>query len=241
MIKRRVWIPLAAVILAVAMIAAGLLFYSVLKLNVLVTDYLLLIGAVLVLFLYTIGVLLFYGVYKRGSTLRRVRRVIGVILAIVLAAVCFAGTYVLYGINKTKDRIATKPISEIKAIMGVYVMKDDPAQSLEDLGGYQVGVLGDLGDEKINSNYAIEQIDSVLGTPVTALSYPGITDAAGAIRDGNVQALAVNKNFLSLLNDTESFNGFADEMRLIDEIRVPISATQDNTPDLIQPGETAKA
>ena len=56
------------------------------KLIVLTTDYLLLVIAVAVLFVYIAGVLLFFGMRRKRSPGRRVRRIIGIVLSLVFAA-----------------------------------------------------------------------------------------------------------------------------------------------------------
>ena len=233
MIKRRFWIPIASAVMAIVLLASALFFYKLLKLNLLVSEYMALIGAVLLLFVYVIGVLLFYGVRRKRSVMRRIRRIIALILAAVLTFGCIYGFVMLTSIEKTMNTIVAKPEENDRAIVGVYVKKDDPASALGDMADYTYAVLGELGNEKINSNYAIAKINEQLNAEVAVISYPGITDAAIALRDGEVQALAVNKSFLSLLDETESLKGYADEMKLIDEIRVPNTATLENTPIII--------
>ena len=230
MLKRRVWIPIASAVFAVALIAAVLFFYSLLKVDILITELLLLVAAVLVLFLYVAGVLLFYGLHRKRSAMRRVRRIIGVVLSLVITFGCGFGAILMRDVNKTKNSVIAKPEEQNRAIVGVYVMKDDAAQTVGDTGGYSFAVLGDLGAEKINSNYAIGKINESIGTSVNVLSFSGITDAASALKNGDVQAMAVNKNYLMLLDDTESFSGFADNLRLVGEIPVPNTATLENTP-----------
>ena len=94
-------------------------------------------------------------------------------------------------------------------------------------------MLAALGDEKLHSNYALGMINKAVGSPVDAVSYAGIADAAEALMNGDVQALAVNKSFLSLLDNTESYESFTGDIRQIDEITVPRSATLENTAIII--------
>ena len=76
MVKRRVWRPIASAIFAVTVIAAALFFYSLLKVDILIPEILLLVAAVLLLLLYVAGVLRFYGLRRKRSVARRVRRII---------------------------------------------------------------------------------------------------------------------------------------------------------------------
>ena len=229
MLKRSKWRPIAIAILAVLLLAAMLFFFFLLRLDVLPALYLLLIAAVVVLFVYTAGVLLFFGMHRKCSPARRVRRIIGIVLSAILSVAFVFGAVILNRVDQTKNAVIARPDDAPRAIMGVYVANDDSAQTLADLGRHKFGVLAGLGDEKLHSNYALGIISEAVGAPVEAVSYVGITDAAEALMNGDVQALAVNKSFLTLLNDTESFASFSDEIRLVDDITVPRSATLDNT------------
>lgn len=238
MLKRRVWKPIAASLFTIVLLSVLILFYMLLRVDFLIPEYLILVVAVFILFLYLIGVLLFYGIRRKRSTARRIRRIFGVILSVIMIAGCISGSIMLLRIDQAKSSV-TKVGSGIRALIGVYVKKDDPAQSLNDLADYPVAVLIP-GNERINSNYALGKIAESTGNLLAASEYPGITDAAKALRDGDVRAMAVNESYLSLLKDSESLKGFSDELRLIDEIAVPITATQDNTPELIG-GEDSSA
>ena len=233
MMKRRVWLPVALIVFFAALLAAALFLYSILKVDILLNEYVELLAAVLAFFLFVTGVLLLYGMRRKPSVMRRVRRILGVLLALILIAACVYGALVIFRLDRAKNNVIAKPDEQMRAIVGVYVKTEDPAQKLEDLRDHTFGVLGNLGSEKINSNYALGQINEQLNTAVSVTSYPGITDAAAALRDGEVQAIAVNKNYLSLLDDTETYSGFASNLRLVAEIRVPSTATMDNTMDLV--------
>lgn len=233
MLKRSKWRPIAIAILAILLLAASVFFFFILRLNILPDLYHLLIAAVIVLLVYICGVLLLFGMRKKGSPSRRVRRIIGIVLSIILSAAFLFGTVILNRVDQTKKAVITNPEDSPRAVIGVYVLKDDPAKTLSELGGHKFAVLAGLGDEKLHSNYALGIINEAVGSPVDAASYYSIVDAAAALNSGEVQALAVNKGFLALLDDTESFATFSDELRLIDQIAVPRSASLENTAILV--------
>ena len=241
MLKRSKWRPIAIAVLAVLLIAAALFFYFLLKLDVLPRLYLLLIAAVVVLLVYMAGVLLFFGMHKKRSPARRVRRIIGIVLSVILSVAFIFGSVILNRVDQTKNAVIVRPDDAPRAVVGVYVSNDDSAQTLADLADHKFAVLAGLGDEKLHANYALGVINEAVGSPVEAVSYSGITDAASALINGDVQALAVNKSFLSLLKDTESFASFSDEVRLVEEITVPRSATLENTAILVDGSDQADA
>ena len=86
MLKRSKWRPIATVTVAILLLAAVAFFFFVLKLDVLPSEYLLLVVAVAVLFVYVVGVLLFFGMRRKRSPARRVRRIIGIVLSVILSA-----------------------------------------------------------------------------------------------------------------------------------------------------------
>lgn len=238
MIKKRVWKPLAGIIYLILLLSVVVFFYILLDLNILPDKYLLLvIGAYAVLMVLT-ALLLYLGInHKHHSQARRIQRIAGVILAFVLAGVSLAGSFVLLRVGRTKDNIATKPDDEFSAVVSVYVKNDDPAQTLADLNGYRTAVLAGIGDESVNSNYAVDQINAQLGEKLEPVAFRGVTDAAIALRDGEADAIAVNSNFFSMLSDTETLSGFVSELRLVGEIGVPTGTTLDSLAIVVQDPE----
>ncbi len=233
MLKRSKWRPIALSFFFILFLAVAIFFYFLLKLDILPLKYLIPIAAVIALLVCLVGFLLFYRMRKKRSHARRVRRIFGIILSCLFTIALLFGAVVLNRIDETKNAVIAQPESSPRSVVGVYVQKDDPAASLADTADYRYAVLGELGVEKLHANYALGRINESIGSAVEAVSYANITDAADALRSGDVQALAVSKSFLSLLKDTADYAAFPDEVKLIDEIVVPQSATFDNTPILV--------
>ena len=236
MLKRRVWIPLAGVIFAVTLAAVALFFHTLLKVDFLIGDYLALVVAIFAFIVYLSGVLLFFGMRKKPSSLRRVRRIIGILLCVVVTVGSLIGAYLLNGVSRAKETVTTVETNRVAAVIGIYVKKDDAAQTLADTAQYPYGVLFS-GNEKIYTNYILGEIKEQIGTEVSANVYPGISDLAGALRDESVKAIAVNKVYLSLLSESENYRSFSDEIRLIDEIPVSSAVTLDDVQLFIKPAD----
>ena len=234
MLNSSKWKPIALSIFFVLLIAAAVFFFFLLRLAILPLEYIILITAVVLLLVCMVGVLFFYRLHKKRSKVRRIRRIIGIVLAAFLTFAFLLGVVILNRVEKTKNAVIAQPNSNPRAVVGVYVKKADPAVSLSDMSGYRFAFLGDLGVEKLHSNYALGKINESIGSSVVAVSYASITDAVDAFLLDDVQAIAVNKSFLSLMADSDTYAGFPDEIRLIDEIVVPQSATLENTPILIE-------
>lgn len=233
MLKSKKWRPIALSVFFILLIAAAVFFYFLLKLDILPLKYLIPLAAVILLFVCLIGFLLFYRMRKKRSKARRIRRIIAIVLSLIFTTVFLFGSVFLKRVDDTKNAVVVQPDSTPRAIVGIYVKTDDPAANLSDTTGYRYGVLAGLGVEKLHANYALGKINESIGTSVEAYSFSSITDAADALRNGNVQALAVSKNFINLLKETDDYAAFSDEIRLIDQIAVPQDATLDNTPILV--------
>ena len=230
MLKRSVWRPIALSILVILLLAVAVFFYFLLVLDILPVKYLIPIIAVFVLLVTVSGLLLFYRIRKKRSPARRVRRIIGVVLSVLLIAVCVYGSVVLNHANEAKHAVVAQPENNPKSVVGIYVKSDDKAKELSEMASYRYAVLPGLGDEMLYANYALVQLKDRFGTPVDAVPFAGIADAADALISGDIQALAVSKGFLALLSDTEGYEEFEDSVRLIEEIVVPRTATLAETP-----------
>lgn len=87
-------------------------------------------------------------------------------------------------------------------VVGVYVMADDPAQKLADTDGYAFGCLSTQDRE--NTDKTISQISAKVTTAQEPAGYDSVFDLAGALYDGQVQAILLNQSFVSLLEDEGS-------------------------------------
>lgn len=234
MLKRSKWKPIALSFYFILLAAVAVFFIFLLKLNILPLAFLLPLCIIIALFVCLIGWLFFYRIRKKPSKLRRIRRIFGIVLSVLLTAVCVMGAVIFYRAEEAKSSVSTQPDSTPRAVIGVYVRADDPAESLSEMADYRFAFLGELGVEKLHSNFALGRINEIVGASVDAVSYASITDAADALRSDDVNALAVNKSLFSLLSDTEAYTSFTQQLRLIEEIPVPQSATMENTPILIE-------
>lgn len=221
MLRKRIWKPLAGAIFFLTLLAAFFFCRALIKLDVLPTNYMFIILGAVALLLAAGALLLYAGINKKPSAGRRVRRIAGGALCGVLILGCGIAGYAISKLDKTKEDVA-KAEYDVKAVVGVYVPKDDPAQTLSDAAGYTIGVLS--GYEESNSLYALGEIGKIKGSAADSRNYADITAAAAALRSGEVRALAVNTSYLALLQDSEEFNSFSSEIRLIESINIPVDS-----------------
>ena len=186
----------------VVLVAEGLFVWLLMKTGLVPGKYLILLGVALLLIA---GLVLFLS----WNMQKPLRLVIAILLTVALVAgLMFAGSYVIKGLN-TAEQI-TEVTVEI-ADVGVYVLQDDPAQSVNDTKEYTFGILSELDRE--NTDKAVVQIADALDAELDVQEYPGLAELADALTGGEVQALILNSAFVDLLSDMEGYEEVEEQLR----------------------------
>ena len=134
------------------------------------------------------------------------------IVALVLAAAMLYGAVALGSVQHAITDIADK--SAETDITCVIVNTDDPAQSIDDIKGYLLGILEDRDTE--NTQSLLQQLQEKLGAAEhTAYASPALlTDA---LYDDQVGAILLNKGDIPLLEEQEGYADFSDRTRILYE------------------------
>lgn len=138
------------------------------------------------------------------------RRIIGWIISVVVIAVCVVGTSVLAKAYSTMSSVTNTTVS---AVVGVYVMKDDPAQSFEDAHDYVFGVANSYDVE--NTQKAMEELQDQFGKALDVENFDTVFAMVDALYNGEVGAIILNSAYVSVLEGFEAYQGFADQTRLL--------------------------
>lgn len=233
MIHHNEWLPIAIIIMIVE---AGLEAYALIRLfmlNMLPDRYLLVIALIMVLSLLVTGMLLFMGMkHHRHHKARSVRRVIGVILAVVFG---FGSAYASSMAHDVQTTVAsvTDETKTVEAVVGVYVMADDSAQTIDDAKDYQFAVMRSF--DLANTRAAENTLANMLGQTLNLSEFASITDCARALYDGRAGAMLVNEAFAATLEDVDEYADFATDTRLLYEVSV------DTPAEVTDPALTASA
>ena len=129
---------------------------------------------------------------------KKVRLWIARILALVLAAVMAVGTVYLHKTYSTIQEIVEEEEVQV-AVIGVYVLSEDPAQSAAELADYDFGVLETM--DRDNTDAALAQLETELGSQVYTYDYAAVTDLANALLDQKAEAIVLNEAYISLIED----------------------------------------
>ena len=151
---------------------------------------------------FSIVLLLFAGLVFLLSkdTKRKVRSVMAAILAAVIIVVEVLGSYfVLVGHDALK--FITEPDTE-HAEVGVYVRKDDAAETINDVKGYTFGRLS-VQDKEI-TDFAFENISIEIGDIENIKEYENLGKLMDALLTSKeVDVVVVNEGMMDLLDEIE--------------------------------------
>ncbi len=216
--QKKKWLPIALVLYIAQLLLEGYAIYRIIDLNMLPAKYLVPVLAVLIFLAAFNGLLFFLGINrKKNNLLRTLRRLLAVILAV---SISLGSVYVAMVVSKVDSTVSnvTRTETTLEAMVGVYVMADDSAQSIEDAATYSFGTMSGFDDE--NTEYAVNAINETLGTTITTVAQTSMTSVVDVLYIGTVKAIILNEAYASTVSDFEGYENFETETRLIYEVPV---------------------
>ena len=143
-----------------------------------------------------------------------------------LLIICFllASFYV----NVTKNTVQSVQSGDYTIIyVGVYVMDDDEAETLEDTAGYAFGY--DTLIEEDATSEAIGYVEEILSEELDLTEYESLFTMVDELADGTIEAMILPTAYLDITSDAEDYEWTEDDIRLIEtiEIRVEKETTEE--------------
>lgn len=146
-----------------------------------------------------------------GKAKKNFRYFVGMVLAIAISALLLIGDICIIQVNHTLKNI-TEVEHEITG-MKVYVLTDDPAQTMEDAADYTFGIL-DVQARK-DTNNAIVQINRELEKEIGVQAFGDSLLLADGLREGQCQAMLLSDSFVEMICENGGYENFAEEIRMI--------------------------
>ena len=134
-----------------------------------------------------------------GNFRKKVRFIIGAILGVLLLVILLLGNLYVMSTYNTLNKISG--VNTQTSQIGVYVLKDDSAQSIADAKSYTFGTLSNLDTE--NTQAAVKQIEERTGQSVKTQEENGVTKLVDSLLDGSCDAIILNHAYLPVLEDME--------------------------------------
>ena len=234
--KKNRFLPILSAVLFVLQLAAtALLLTGILRLDVLPGKYMTLVVCGLTLPLILTGLLCFLPAKKPSGG--KGRRIIACVLAVVFTAGCVLGFIPVHRVHDTMQTI-TNPDNHTQEgpTRLVFVLNDDPAQSLEDAKMYVFGTVS--GYDTQNTENALKAITEHLGQTVEIAAYGSVYEMVDALYNGGCQAIILNGGYVSILEDTEGYDDFSRKTRILHEVILP--EPEPEAPTVQQPTEPSQ-
>ncbi len=220
------------VILMVYIVMASALIVQAADLNIFPISYL----AIILIVFVALGVL-FFLMHRKPVT-----SVIASVLSLVMIFLCGAGAYYIRQTVNALADVTTK--GEQTDVVSVYVLKDDPAENVEDVKGYKIGVVGegeqsrdglgrnyvdgkkrgsmtgtdehDMDDvNRQNVSRTITQLEETLHATLVISSYDNLFALLDALRAREVGAVILNEAYVGIISEREGYEWVAADIRRI--------------------------
>lgn len=215
---RRAHIP--GLIITIVLLLVAIEFIGLLTVTKLVPVYLLFAAGIAILTCVLIVCLL------TGDFRKKVRFAIGVVLGILFIILLVVGNLFVLHTYNTLTRISG--VNTKTSQIGVYVLKDDAAQTITDAKDYTFGTLSTLDTE--NTQEAVKQIETLTGQSVKVQPEDGVTKLADSLLDGKCGAIILNHAYLPVLEEMEGYTDIEDKIRELDLLDVN-TVIEDQTKD----------
>jgi LCP family protein required for cell wall assembly len=158
---------------------------------------------------------------------RKARYWTGIALALLISILsCTVFYYLQTTLNTAKKITSVKTES---TTYGVYVLKDDKAQSITETQNYKFAATSVDDSEKLQK--VLEKIgqDQGTGTAPSVNSYDGITELATALLHKEADAIVMNEGFLPSITEMDGFTDFKDQIREIKSYDIQTKVKSDES------------
>lgn len=198
--KHRLGLILAVIQLVLTIVCIGFIFV----LNLLSTTYVAIIGVVLLLIWLIVLLTQFTQKMHIGG------KVVSLLMSVILAM----GSYFMIRANSLIGDITGSEYKIDKMV--VVVMKNDPAEKLNDAASYKFGIQSVIDKDKTEK--AVKEIEKQLDVTLDTEDYEGIDTQIQALYDGEVQAIIINEGMRTTVE--EHFETFSEDTKTLEDIEI---------------------
>ena len=194
-------------------ILSGVFLWTVFSINLLPTKYLM-----VVIFIVAALFAITFATQKRHKG----HAMYGKTLSVVMILLLSVASFYIAKVNGAFDNV-TGSSYKIDSIV-VAVLKDDPAETIEDAKDYTFGVQFAVAGEGVKQ--AVEGINEKLSADIHTTEFASIQDQATALQNGSVKAIIYNEGYTGMLSET--FEGYESSIKIIHrhEIKTQITVNK---------------
>ena len=178
------------------LIASIVLMIMIGKVDVLPTDYIVLIDILLVLLCVVVAI------FQRSYVVGIITKVLSLLLSIVFIAASIYINLTYSTINKISG-VQYKTTS-----VCLYVLADSDVDCVQDLADSPVGILGEL--DRTNTDEALDDIKDTSGISLSTKEYQDPYSLAVALYDMEVEAILMNSSYVGMISGMDEEIDFSD-------------------------------
>lgn len=209
--KKIKWLSiLCYVLLGLQLAAEAMSLTVILRLDMLPAKFLIPLVALYVVALLATAALIFLPLKapKKGTG----KKIAACVLAVVVIALCVFAFTVAQQVQDTMQTI-TEPEQPEGPTRQIYVLIEDPAQTIEDAADYRFGIVENY--DVSSTQGAIASLEEKFGKPLQLVSFTTVYELVDGLYGGECDAIILNMGYVSILEDSEGYEGFSDVTRIL--------------------------
>ena len=167
--------------------------------------------AIIAVITLLIAFLLFFDKLTHRENKSKIKKITAYILVVVFFAISSIGVFASLKFKNMLDAVTSNKIIESR--IGIYVLKDDPAQTVEDLTGYHFGYANFGDTAAVNS--ALAEIKKIIGDSFSAEGFDTIFNTLDALYNGKSEAIITDISYIELVEEIDEYKDIQSKVRLI--------------------------
>lgn len=146
-----------------------------------------------------------------GNGKVKVRYWAGAISSVLVSVILLILVFFMYRVYGVAEAVTGSETET--TVINVYVLDEDPAQTLRDAIDYDFGILETLGRE--DTDEAIEEINDLLNTEISMYEFENLSDIADALYAGTTPAIILSEAYVDVITETDGYETFEDDIRIL--------------------------
>ena len=200
-----------SVIWILQLVAESVTAFMLWRLDMLPVKYLAVLLAIFVLGAVITRAMMFRKVGKWQKKAVQPKQVLGCMLSVLVIALCAAAIYAVFKLNVTFSAITGN--KKVSSVVGVYVLADDPAESLEDAAGYSFAAMDSYDAEEVRK--AVAEIETKLDTTLNVTNYDTTFAMIDALYAQEVEALILSESYIDILESIDQYSDFSEKTKML--------------------------
>lgn len=133
------------------------------------------------------------------------------VLSVFMSIILVAGSVYINTTYRTIDKI-TGSYTKVSS-MAVYVLKENPAETIFDLSGSSFGIIGNL--EREDTNKTIDKIEEEMEETLSITEYESAVVLVDALVSGEVEAIIMNSSYLTMVTDMDEYKEYGNKVKCV--------------------------